>query len=83
MKKTLILIAFTISLASFGNMEHRDNIGQLPGQSRLAFTRRCFKKAELIGCDLKNNSDFKICLVEIKEQLDQDCKIFFNKLYKI
>jgi hypothetical protein len=72
MKKILILTAFTISLASFGNMEHRDDIGQFPGGNRLAFTRSCFKKAELIGCDVKNQTEFKVCLVEIKEQLDQD-----------
>ena len=83
MKKILVIVAFTISLASFGNMEHKSGIGAPPESDRLAFTRSCIKKAELIGCDVKNHLEFKSCLSEIKEQLDQDCRTFFYQLYKI
>lgn len=72
-----------MSLASFGNMEHKNGMGVNPQAERLAFTRSCFKKAELIGCDLKNNQEFRTCMTDIREQLDQDCRSFFHKLYKI
>lgn len=82
MKKVLVLIAFTISLSSFGNMEHKNGIGTAPQSERLSFTRSCFKKAESAGCNVKDQ-EFRTCLIEIKEQLDQECKSFFYKLYKI
>lgn len=78
MKRTLLALSFLImtSVHAAGTYQH-------PSNTEIEKNRSCFKELEVQGCTStdEDHEQFRSCLSDVLDKLDDDCKKLMLDLY--
>lgn len=83
MKKLLIGMCFTFSLAAIADIDTASDIVVTPSAARVEISRTCFNELAKLGCghpkdDLEH---FRSCMNQVFSSLDNDCQSLMKRLY--
>lgn len=78
MKRTLLTLSFLVmtSVQAAGTYQH-------PSSTEIDKNRACFKELEVLGCRStdEDHEQFRSCLSDVVEKLDDNCKKLMLDLY--
>lgn len=78
MKRTLLTLSFLImtSVQAAGTYQH-------PSNEQIEKNRACFKELEVLGCRStdEDHEQFRSCLSDVVDNLDNECKKLMLNLY--